>query len=143
MLLLPSRTKNSKIVVIAAKGIHSIEQYIKGLEAQAQNLKERIELSNQYRLNIDNLKEACALVADNINSLSFEQKRFALEVLQVRVMIDGDNIALHGAVPIEELSIVSTQSCRTGKYYGGSTAGKGDGCGKHLCLGRPEGHGIH
>ena len=92
------------------RGIAMVEQDIKRLEAEASNLEHQIELSSKYRLDISKLKEACALVASNIGTLSFEEKRLALQALQISAMIDGDEVILYGAVPIKDLLSVSTQS---------------------------------
>lgn len=53
------------------------------------------------------VKEYCKQVAQNLESLSFEEKRLALEVLQVKVTVEEDRLVLDGALP---LSVASTHS---------------------------------
>jgi len=92
------------------RDIAMVEQDIKRLEAEASNLEHQIELSNKYQLDISRLKEACALVASNIKTLSFDEKRLTLQALHISVMIDGDKLTLSGAVPMRGLSSVSSQA---------------------------------
>jgi len=92
------------------RDIATVEQEIERLETEACNLEHQIELSSKYQLDISKLKEACVLVASNIRTVSFEEKRLTLQALHISVMIDGDKVKLYGAVPIKDLLSVSTQS---------------------------------
>jgi len=92
------------------RDIAAAEQEIERLETEASKLEHQIELSSKYQLDISKLKEACALVASNIRTLSFEEKRLALQALHISVMVDRDKITLYGTVPIEDLLSMSTHS---------------------------------
>ena len=46
----------------------------------------------------------------NLKTLSFEEKRLALSVLQLRVLVDGDNLTLQGAIPLPMGQVVTTES---------------------------------
>jgi len=46
-------------------------------------------------------------VRQNLKGLSLEDKRMALEALQVRVWIDGNAVEIEGAIPVTDLSITS------------------------------------
>jgi hypothetical protein len=64
-------------------------------------------VNRQFNPNLDDIKTACAVVQQNIRSLSLEDKRLAMEALQVKVWIDGNNVAIEGVIPIPEPTIVS------------------------------------
>ncbi len=83
------------------RDIMILDREIQQTEAEIAVLQERIQANENFTLDADNLKEACYIVASNLKSLSFEEKRLALQALQVKVSIDGDSINLQGAIPLE------------------------------------------
>ena len=60
-------------------------------------------------MDIQGIREACELVSKNLTEISFENKRLALEALNIKVGIDGENIRIEGPIPISEGVIVTTQ----------------------------------
>ena len=88
----------------------TLEQEVTKLQSESENLERQMKLSNEYQFNLSEIKQACALVADNVSTLSFKQKRLALQALQISVTIDGDKVTLYGSVPVKELFSVSAQS---------------------------------
>jgi hypothetical protein len=63
-------------------------------------------------MDIQGIREACELVSKNLTEISFENKRLALEALNIKVWIDGENIRIEGPIPISEGVIVTTQLLR-------------------------------
>jgi len=88
--------------------IEGITAGIEGLERQRQGIERRIELVAQSEINIDGIKKFCELARSNLDEFTFEDKRLALEALQIKVWIDGEHITLEGAIPVAESDIVST-----------------------------------
>jgi len=50
-------------------------------------------------LDYENLEKVCQLYSDNLKNLSFEEKRFTLEALQIKVLIDNEKVKVEGAIP--------------------------------------------
>jgi hypothetical protein len=73
-----------------------IEQLVKNKAA----IESQLEASKQFNPDMSDIKKACELVAKNAHSLNYEEKRLALRALQIRVLVDGDNIILKGIIPI-------------------------------------------
>jgi hypothetical protein len=46
-----------------------------------------------------------------ISALDFEGKRQVLDMLNIKVWLDGENVEITGVLPTEDVSIVHTQSC--------------------------------
>jgi hypothetical protein len=46
----------------------------------------------------------------NLGNLSFEEKRLFLEALKIKVLIDGDNVAIQGSIPVPVPSVASAIS---------------------------------
>jgi len=72
-------------------------------------LENHIETAKQATVNIQGVKESCKLVGENLTELSLENKRLALEALNIKIWIDGENVKLEGAIPITEGVIATTQ----------------------------------
>ena len=47
------------------------------------------------------------MVKQNLKGLSYSDKRFALEAVQVRVWVDSDKVEIEGTIPVAHLSIAS------------------------------------
>jgi site-specific DNA recombinase len=92
------------------KGIALLEEEIKALQDEKLNLERRVEASKQFKLDGEKIKKACELVSENIKALTFEEKRLALEALQIKIWIDGSHITIEGAIPISADAIESTPS---------------------------------
>ncbi|NQT47549.1 MAG: recombinase family protein, partial [Chloroflexi bacterium] len=89
------------------RSIAQLEKEIDGLKREQLQLQSAVEASRQSKPDILDVKKACDLVRQNVKSLSFNDKRLALEALQVRVWTDGDKVEIEGAIPITDLSIAS------------------------------------
>ena len=57
------------------------------------------------------IERFCELVRQNLGDFTFEDKRLALEALQVEVRIDSKKVTIKGAVPVIEGDIESTLPC--------------------------------
>ena len=78
------------------------------LQEQKASLEQKIAAFQQCQVDIEGIKQACELVKRNLRDLSFDDKRLALEALQIRVIVDGDRVNIEGALPYcESLSSAS------------------------------------
>ena len=89
------------------RDIGILDREIQKAEAEISTLEERTESNKQFTLHADNLKQACEVVANNLKTLSFDEKRLALQALKVRVCIDGDNINLEGSIPLQTVGHIA------------------------------------
>ncbi|MBA7716568.1 hypothetical protein ES703_125642 [subsurface metagenome] len=90
------------------KAMAMLTEEVKALEEEEINQINRIEANKQFALNVEGIKEACELVKSNLASLNYEEKRLALKALQIKVMVDGSDINIEGAIPIQSHSIESS-----------------------------------
>jgi hypothetical protein len=92
---------------------HDIERLtleITSLEQEKLELDRKIGNYEQYEIDAERIKEACQLVSNNLKGLSYEEKRLALEALQVRVLVNGETVKLEGVIPIGDQTIMSSAS---------------------------------
>jgi site-specific DNA recombinase len=82
------------------------------LKQRRGELEARIEQVKQASTDIQGIERFCELARQNLGDLTFENKRLALEALQIKVWVDGSSVNIEGAIPIPEGDIVSmTQRC--------------------------------
>ena len=91
-------------------GIASVGREIQELQREKAKLENQIDVAKQFAPDIDDIKKACQLVADNLNSLSFDEKRLALSVLQMKILVDGDSITIQAVVPVSVGHVAATAS---------------------------------
>jgi len=92
------------------RDIAAITKELEGLEKEQVRLEECLASSSKERIDLTKLKPACKIVKNNLKTLSFDEKRFALGVLQLRVIVDDDTITLQGAIPLPVGQVVPTAS---------------------------------
>lgn len=72
------------------------------------------EASRQCKLDLEEIDKFCELVKQNLGGLTYENKRIALEALGIKVWIDGSDVSIEGAIPVQDVSVVSTPSLYSG-----------------------------
>lgn len=77
------------------------------LKQRRKELETRIEQARQTKVNFENIERFCDLVRQKLGDFTFEDKRLALEALQVKVWVDGNNVNIEGAIPVGEGDIES------------------------------------
>lgn len=92
------------------KQIKDVTVRVGELEKQKLELERRIEASKQAEVDMGSIKRFCELAKSNLADFTFENKRLALQALNIKVWVDGENITIEGAMPVAESDIVSTIS---------------------------------
>jgi len=79
------------------------------LKQRRGELETKIKQAREAEVDIEGIERFCALVKQNLRDFTFEDKRLALEALQIEIWVDGDTINVLGSIPIIEGDIVSTR----------------------------------
>ncbi|MFC2020237.1 zinc ribbon domain-containing protein, partial [Chloroflexota bacterium] len=93
--------------------MHDIEMLtreVTALENEKLEMEHKINNYRQYEIDAERIREACQLFSANLKGLTYEEKRFALEALQIKVLVDGEALRLEGVIPTGEQTIVSSAS---------------------------------
>ena len=77
------------------------------IEQENVELEKRIRDAREITLSISNIKRVCKLAAKNLANFTDEQKRLALQALDIKVWVDGDSITIEGVLPMPEMDTVS------------------------------------
>jgi uncharacterized protein YhaN len=96
-----------KTVVLENKRINGKRA---SLEAQKAELEIQIKASQDATISLPNLERFVELVRQKLATLDFETKRLALDMLNIKVWLDGYNVEITGTIPVTEGVIVTTQS---------------------------------
>jgi len=80
------------------------------LQAQRAELEAQIKASQDAATSLPRLERFVELVRQKLTTLDFEAKRQALDMLGIKVWLDGHNVEITGVMPIADDVIVTTQS---------------------------------
>lgn len=90
----------------------------KALIKNKSELEEKVKAFKQSQIDIENIKDICkSLKVTNTENLDYEGKRAIFESLKLRVIIDGENISIDGALMPPKLNLVSSDSQPTGQLF--------------------------
>ncbi|HEY86746.1 MAG TPA: recombinase family protein [Dehalococcoidia bacterium] len=74
-------------------------------------LEAKIEQAKQTTINMDNIKLVCDIVRKSLGNLTYEDKRLAIEALDIMVWINHNELRMEGSIPIpDDLSNLSITS---------------------------------
>ncbi len=94
-----------KLVIAENQRINSARAVLMQRKAE---LEARIEQTKLNEANIESIERFCGLVRQNLGDFTFDDKRLALEALQIKVIVDGDSVNIEGAIPVGGDDIEST-----------------------------------
>jgi len=77
------------------------------LQAQKAELELQIKASQEAAISLPKLEHFVELMKDKLTSLDFETKRQVLDMLGIKVWIDGQNVEITGALPVADDAIVT------------------------------------
>ena len=81
------------------------------LKDQKAELKTQIKAGQDAVINIPKLESFIERMQSRISALDFEGKCQVLDMLNIKVWLDGENVEITGVLPTEDVAIVHTQSC--------------------------------
>jgi len=82
------------------------------LTAQKAELETRLKASQDAAVNVPNLERFIENIQKHLPKLDFEGKRQTLDMLGIKVWLDGENVEITGVLPVTDDVIVHTQSSR-------------------------------
>ena len=80
------------------------------LQVQKAELEAQTKASQEAAISLPKLERFVELMREKLTTLDFETKRLALEMLNIKVWIDGHNVEITGTLPVPEDDIVTIQS---------------------------------
>ena len=87
-----------------------INQKRRSLQSQKSELDSQIKASHEAAVNLPKLETYIQLVRDKLSTLDFDMKRLALDMLNIKVWLDGSSVEIIGSIPITDSDIVTKSS---------------------------------
>lgn len=80
------------------------------LQSRKAALNTQIQVSHEATVSLPKLEEYIQLVREKLTKLDFDMKRLALDMLNIKVWVDGSNVEITGAIPAEDSEVMTTSS---------------------------------
>jgi len=80
------------------------------LESHQAELERQIRESREAAIYLPKLEEYIQLIREKLTSLDFDMKRLALDMLNIKVWIDGSSVEITGAILVEDADVVTKSS---------------------------------
>ncbi|MBI2935874.1 MAG: hypothetical protein HYY31_03565 [Chloroflexi bacterium] len=61
---------------------------------------------------VERVREFCSRIGDRVNDFDFNEKRLALQALQIKVVVGKDDARLQGAIPTHLATTARTSACQ-------------------------------
>lgn len=81
-----------------------------GLELRKAEIGNQIQQSHQAAISLPKLEGYLQRIRDRLTTLDFDMKCLALNMLDIKIFIDGQGVEITGYIPIEDADVVSTSS---------------------------------
>jgi hypothetical protein len=82
------------------------------LKAQKAELEQKVKASQEAAISLPKLEHFVELIREKLSTLDFETKRTALDMLDIKVWIDGYNVEVTGVIPIADYAIATPQTAK-------------------------------
>ncbi len=80
------------------------------LQSQKAELEMQIQTSREAEVSLPKLEEYVQLVREKLTTLDFDMKRLALDMLNIKVWLDGSGVEITGTIPVEDADVVTKSS---------------------------------
>ena len=82
------------------------------LRSKRATLESQIEASHEASITLPKLEEYVELIREKLTTLDFDMKRLALDMLNIKVWIDGQNVEITGSIPVDYVVVTKSSSRR-------------------------------
>ncbi len=82
----------------------------RSLQVRKLELEMQIKASQEAVISLPKLECFVELIRQKLTTLDFETKRQVLDMLGIKVWMDGENIEITGTIPVEDSDVVTTSS---------------------------------
>ncbi len=80
------------------------------LQSRKAALETQMQASREAAVSLPKLEEYIQLVREKLTDLDFDMKRLALDMLNIKIWVDGSNVEITGTIPVEDSEVVTTSS---------------------------------
>jgi hypothetical protein len=89
------------------QSISQLRGEVEALQREESRLQKEITANVLFIPDPQDIRKACELVRRNLKGLSLEDKRQAMDALQLKIWIDDNTVEVEGSIPLPQVSIAS------------------------------------
>ena len=67
-------------------------------------------VSREAAVSLPKLEVYVQLVREKLTTLDFDIKRLALEMLNIKILLNGPSVEINASIPVEDVAIATTSS---------------------------------
>lgn len=94
---------------VVAENKH-INESRSSLQSRKAAIEAQIQASHEAAVSLPKLEEYVQLVREKLTNLDFDMKCLALDMLNIKIWLDGSNVEITGTIPVEDSEVVTTSS---------------------------------
>ena len=80
------------------------------LKSRHAELERQIQESREATVCLPKLEDYVQRIREELTTLDFDMKRLALDMLNIKVWLDGKSVEITGTIPVEIADVVTTSS---------------------------------
>ena len=80
------------------------------LQSRKAELETQVQTSREAAVSLPKLEEYIQLIREKLTTLDCDMKRLALDMLNIKIWIDGSSVEITGTIPVEKPDVVTTSS---------------------------------
>jgi site-specific DNA recombinase len=80
------------------------------LQSRKAALETQMQASREAAVSLPKLEEYIQLVREKLTDLDFDMKRLVLDMLNIKIWVDGSNVEITGTIPVEDSEVVTKSS---------------------------------
>jgi len=80
------------------------------LQSRKAALETQMQASREAVVSLPKLEEYIQLVREKLTNLDFDMKRLALDMLNIKIWVDGSSVEITGTIPVEDSEVVTASS---------------------------------
>jgi len=80
------------------------------LQSRKIAIETQIQSSREAAVSLPKLEEYIQFIRAKLTDLDFDMKRLALDMLNIKIWVDGSNMEINGTIPVENSEVVTTSS---------------------------------
>jgi len=77
---------------------------------QKTEIEAQIKASREAAVSLPKLESYIQLIRSKLATLDFDMRRLALDMLNIKVWMDGLSVEINGTIPIKDADVVTTSS---------------------------------
>ncbi len=108
--IIPEKRQPLGLLLIITRGGHQSEYRWFSRIGQKKKERSQIQTSREAAISLPKLEAYIQLIREKLTTLDFDMKRLALDMLNIKVWLEGQSVEITGTIPVEDADVVTKSS---------------------------------